>query len=91
MFLGKTGQAIDLQTNYFKLLSAPDWGLYQYRIDFSPEEERNIVKKGLLRVHKDKIGAYVFDGTILYTSNRLQQVQIIKIIFLFENFSCESK
>ncbi|XP_076292717.1 aubergine isoform X2 [Lasioglossum baleicum] len=68
---GTTGQAVNLQANYFKLLATTDWCLYQYRVDFAPEEDRTIVRKGLLRLHKETVGAYVFDGTVLYTSRRL--------------------
>lgn len=68
---GTTGQAVTLQANYFKLLATTDWCLYQYRVDFAPEEDRTIVRKGLLRLHKETVGAYVFDGTVLYTSRRL--------------------
>ncbi|XP_076644828.1 aubergine isoform X1 [Halictus rubicundus] len=68
---GTTGQPVNLQANYFKLLATTDWCLYQYRVDFAPEEDRTIVRKGLLRLHKESVGAYVFDGTVLYTSRRL--------------------
>ncbi|XP_031829627.1 aubergine [Nomia melanderi] len=69
---GTTGAKVMLQANYFKLLATTDWCLYQYRVDFSPEEDRTIVRKGLLRLHKETLGAYIFDGTVLYTSHRIQ-------------------
>lgn len=69
---GTTGNRVMLQANYFKLLTTTDWCLYQYRVDFSPEEDRTAVRKGLLRLHKETVGAYVFDGTVLYTSKRIQ-------------------
>lgn len=56
------------------------WGLYQYHVDFAPEEDRTIVRKGLLRLHKEKLGAYIFDGTVMYTSTRLPEV--IALFFL---------
>nr|XP_033336473.1 piwi-like protein Siwi [Megalopta genalis] len=70
--IGTTGQPVTLQANYFKLLATTDWCLYQYRVDFAPEEDRTVVRKGLLRLHRETVGAYVFDGTVLYTSRRLQ-------------------
>ncbi|KAG7210785.1 hypothetical protein KM043_012278 [Ampulex compressa] len=70
---GMAGSGVLLQSNYFKLLSMPDWCLYQYRVDFAPEEDRTAVRKGLLRLHKETLGAYIFDGTVLYTSNRLKE------------------
>ncbi|XP_076679730.1 aubergine isoform X3 [Andrena cerasifolii] len=68
---GTTGNPVTLQANYFKLPATTDWCLYQYRVDFAPEEDRTVVRKGLLRLHKEKVGAYVFDGTVLYTSKRI--------------------
>lgn len=67
-----SGSAITLNANYFHLVTKTDWCLYQYRVDFAPEEARTFIKKQLLRPHKDNIGGqYLFDGTLLYTSNRL--------------------
>ncbi|RLU18053.1 hypothetical protein DMN91_010295 [Ooceraea biroi] len=70
---GTYGQRIMLQSNHFKLLTVPDWCLYQYRIDFEPDESRTCVRKGLFRLHKDKIGPYIFDGTILFTTTRFAE------------------
>ncbi|XP_054007565.1 piwi-like protein Siwi isoform X1 [Hylaeus anthracinus] len=70
---GTSGSPVNLQSNYFKLLTTTDWCLYQYRVDFAPEEDRTMVRKGLLKLHKEALGgAYVFDGTVLYTSVRIQ-------------------
>lgn len=52
----------------------PNWCLYKYRVDFEPDEERTYVRKGMLRLHKEKVGPYIFDGTLLYTSTRLPDV-----------------
>jgi len=65
-----------LQSNHFKLPTVPDWNLYMFRIDFEPEETRTFVRKGLLKLHKDKVGPYIFDGTVLYTVTRLPDVSI---------------
>lgn len=69
---GTTGTAVPLETNYFRLLKKPTWSLYQYHVDFSPEIEVNIVKKGLLRGHRDLLGGNIFDGSTLFLTNRLQ-------------------
>ena len=74
MFAGTSGVKVRLQTNYFKLLSQTDWCLYQYRVDIAPEEEFTRIKKSYVYEHRAKIGAYLFDGTVLYTSSRLPQV-----------------
>lgn len=71
---GHTGSTIDIKANYFKLKSHTDWCVYQYRVDFAPEEDRTFIRKALLKLHREKIGAYIFDGTVLYTSNGLGDV-----------------
>ncbi|KAG8042448.1 hypothetical protein G9C98_005082 [Cotesia typhae] len=76
---GTGGSAIKLQANFFKILSAPDWCLLQYRVDFAPEEDRTIVRKGLLRLHKEKLGIYMFDGSAMYSCNRYQNVSKTQI------------
>ncbi|KAF5274802.1 hypothetical protein FQR65_LT00385 [Abscondita terminalis] len=70
--LGSFGNVIRLSSNYFKLLQKPDWTLYQYRVDFSPEEDRNNVKRGQFRrATRDFLAGYIFDGTVMYSSTRL--------------------
>ncbi|XP_003694460.1 piwi-like protein Siwi [Apis florea] len=68
---GNTGISVMLQANYFRLLATTDWCLYQYRVDFAPDEDRTAVRKGLLKLHREALGAYVFDGTVMYSSRRL--------------------
>ncbi|XP_014475840.1 PREDICTED: protein aubergine-like [Dinoponera quadriceps] len=70
---GNTGSIVNLKTNYFKFITKPDWCIYLYRVDFAPEEDRTVIRKGLLKPHKEKLGVYIFDGTVLYTSNRLPE------------------
>ena len=43
------------------------------------------MRKALLKVHQKKIGAYIFDGTVMYTSCRLSDVSskgIDDIVFI---------
>ncbi|XP_014210002.1 piwi-like protein Siwi isoform X2 [Copidosoma floridanum] len=68
---GAHGQPVLLKANYFKLLSTPDWCLQKYRVDIEPEEDRNVIRKGLLRAHRQTLGAYIFDGTLLYSTRML--------------------
>ncbi|KAJ8686462.1 hypothetical protein QAD02_022256 [Eretmocerus hayati] len=70
---GSHGRPIELRANYFKLLSTTDWCLNKYRVDIEPEEDRNVIRKGLLRSHRETLGAYIFDGSLLWTSNRLPE------------------
>ncbi|XP_067213491.1 piwi-like protein Siwi isoform X1 [Linepithema humile] len=70
---GSSGSAMTLQSNYFKLLKSTDWAIHQYHVYFAPEEDRTAVRKGLLKLHKKKIGAYIFDGSVMYTTARLAE------------------
>lgn len=70
--LGTFGTTVKLSANYFKLLQRTDWCLYQYRVDFSPEEDRTPIRKTLLRTGLHQIiPGYIFDGTVFYSSRRL--------------------
>lgn len=64
-------QPVQFVVNYFKVNKQPKWSLNLYRVDFNPPEDMIRVQKGLLYAHKDKLGAYIFDGTVLYTPNTI--------------------
>ncbi|CAK1545910.1 unnamed protein product [Leptosia nina] len=70
---GTTGDQLDLCANYFTVETTPQWCLYQYHVEFSPEEDHTGVRKSLLRIHAKTFGGYLFDGTALYTVNRLSE------------------
>lgn len=65
-----------LRSNHFKFFTNSKWHLYQYRVDFEPDEERTFVRKGMLRMHRNAIGPYIFDGTLLYTSTYIADVSL---------------
>jgi len=69
---GKNGQFIKLLSNYFMLKKGCNWSLSQYRVDFSVEVDSTRFRKKLIRDVKEAIGAYVFDGTMLYTHKALE-------------------
>nr|AGH30329.1 aubergine [Nilaparvata lugens] len=69
---GVTGQKVVCTANYFAIETKADWHLYQYRVDFNPEEDRTMIKRGLLSNHRAQLGGgFVFDGTMLFTHQRL--------------------
>nr|WOZ50368.1 piwi [Sogatella furcifera] len=71
---GVTGQKVNCTANYFAIETKADWHLYQYRVDFNPEEDRTLIKRALLAQHRAKLGGgFVFDGTMLFTHQRLAQ------------------
>ncbi|XP_018561760.1 piwi-like protein Siwi [Anoplophora glabripennis] len=71
---GSSGQQIQLSANYFALIQAGKWSLNQYRVDFNPEIDHTGQKKALLRtgLQNVQILGYLFDGTVLYTTTRIQ-------------------
>ncbi|KAH9639050.1 hypothetical protein HF086_003581 [Spodoptera exigua] len=81
MQIGTTGNLIDLKGNYFMVKTTPQWRLYQYHVDFSPEEDSTHIRRALMRVHAKTLGGqevknmflyrYLFDGSVLYTVKRL--------------------
>ncbi|XP_045512513.1 piwi-like protein Siwi [Pieris brassicae] len=70
---GTFGTPINLLANYFTVETTPQWCLYQYHVEFDPEEDRTGVRKSLLRPHTKNFGGCLFDGTALYTVKRLPQ------------------
>lgn len=79
---GSEGDPVGLLANYFRLTETPDWALLRYRVDIQPEEDLTHRRKNLLRVHKDFLGGYLFDGTVLYTINRITgpQNQVLTLV-----------
>lgn len=72
---GASGNTIQLVTNHIKLVSRPQWALYQYHIDFNPPMESRRLRTALLYQHEEAIGkARAFDGTILFLPKRLNKV-----------------
>ncbi|KAF7990959.1 hypothetical protein HCN44_000764 [Aphidius gifuensis] len=61
---GTSGKSFNFHSNYFKSKAATDWCLHH--VDIQPEEDLTFVRKGLLGLHKEKLGGYMFDGTLLY-------------------------
>jgi aubergine-like protein len=57
-----------LSANYFRLPTVTNWQLYQYRVSFAPSEDSKVAKHKMVRDHKERLGGYLFDGTMLFTS-----------------------
>lgn len=72
LILGAFGSKVTLLANYFEVQRAPSWTLYQYRVDFAPDEDRTFVKKRLFKeAVKSILPGYLFDGTVAFTPNRI--------------------
>ncbi|MCI4381245.1 hypothetical protein PGIGA_G00249450 [Pangasianodon gigas] len=75
---GLSGSPIDLRANYIRLLSRPQWVLYQYHVDFKPPMESRRLRAALLFNHEDLLGkTKTFDGTILFLPHRLHNTETV--------------
>ncbi|KAF6729960.1 Piwi-like protein 1 [Oryzias melastigma] len=69
---GTSGSPIQLTANFYRILSRPQWVLYQYHVDFKPPMESRRLRTALLYRHTDVIGdARTFDGALLILPRRL--------------------
>ncbi|NXU48963.1 PIWL1 protein, partial [Turnix velox] len=69
---GSSGVMIKLTTNYFRLMSRPQWALYQYHVSYNPEMEARRLRSALLFQHEELIGkTHAFDGSILFLPKNL--------------------
>ena len=65
---------IPMFTNYFRLNARPNWTLYQYHVDFSPEVDSKGMRLRMVKEHKEIIGeTHAFDGMVLFLIKKLPQ------------------
>ncbi|XP_034451144.1 piwi-like protein 1 [Hippoglossus hippoglossus] len=75
---GSSGHAIQLTANFFRIISRPQWVLYQYHVDFNPPMESRRLRSALLYHHEEMLGsARSFDGALLFLPNRLQNKETV--------------
>ncbi|KAG9353937.1 hypothetical protein JZ751_012061 [Albula glossodonta] len=73
---GVSGSPIELRANYFRILSRPQWILFQYHVDFNPPMESRRLRSALLFQHSEILGsARIFDGAILFLPQRLHNTE----------------
>lgn len=72
--MGSSGTAVQLKTNYFKIMTRPQFAFTQYHVEFEPAIENSRVKSGILSDQKPKIGGFIYDrGSTIYTINPLRE------------------
>ncbi|KAM4577959.1 piwi-like protein 1 isoform 2-T2 [Fundulus diaphanus] len=75
---GSSGSSIKLTANYFRIMSRPQWVLYQYHVDFNPPMESRRLRSALVFHHKEVLGsALSFDGALLFLPNRLHSKETV--------------
>ncbi|XP_051887860.1 piwi-like protein 1 [Pristis pectinata] len=71
---GVSGSVIHLITNFIRLISRPQWVLYQYHVDYNPQMESRRLRTVLLFMHDKVLGrTRVFDGTLLFLPKKLEE------------------
>ncbi|XP_075903162.1 piwi-like protein 1 [Nelusetta ayraudi] len=69
---GTSGNRIELTANFFRIVSRPQWLLYQYHVDFNPQMESRRLRSALLFQHEELLGsAHSFDGALLFLPHKL--------------------
>ena len=68
---GFKGTPIQLLGNYFGFKMKADRLLLQYRVDLNIDEDRTFVRKSIVKRIKEKLPAYLFDGTMMHTMERV--------------------
>ncbi|XP_036382654.1 piwi-like protein 1 isoform X1 [Megalops cyprinoides] len=75
---GVSGSPIELRANFFRIVSRPQWVLYQYHVDFNPPMESRRLRSALLFMHEETLGtARTFDGAILFLPIRLHNTETV--------------
>ncbi|XP_029294816.1 piwi-like protein 1 [Cottoperca gobio] len=75
---GTSGTPIRLTANFFRILSRPQWVLYQYHVDFNPPMEARRLRSALLFQHEEALGsARSFDGALLFLPLRLPNKETV--------------
>ncbi|KAM7017829.1 piwi-like protein 1 isoform 2-T2 [Tautogolabrus adspersus] len=76
--MGTSGRSIPLTTNFFRILSRPQWVLYQYHVDYKPPMESRRLRSALLYQHDEALGsARSFDGALLFLPHRLHSKETV--------------
>ncbi|XP_030382554.1 protein argonaute-3 [Scaptodrosophila lebanonensis] len=70
---GSKGSSVNLSSNYIRLESDPNKGVYVYEVRFNPSIDSVHLRMKYLNEHKEKIGGTTtFDGTTLYLPIKLE-------------------
>ena len=77
---GDGGTEVTVATNYFEVISKPNWRLLQYRVDMKPAMEHTGMRKAMLYAHKEQLPKMIFDGTMMFTTTRLTQDDKPKVL-----------
>ncbi|XP_078600489.1 piwi-like protein Siwi [Branchiostoma floridae x Branchiostoma japonicum] len=75
---GTTGNKVSMITNFFKVKPKPQWVLFQYHVDFSPEVDHRKARIAMVYGQEALLGdTKLFDGMILFLPKRLENDQTV--------------
>lgn len=77
---GVNGEPVTLLTNYYKLAHKPNWNIYRYRVDFTPDVAMRGLRDFLIRSLKEMLGGYLFDGSQIFAVRKLDDDITEKVI-----------
>lgn len=84
---GSSGEIIPLIANYVRVLSTPQWLLYQYHVTFSPDNiESKMVRRGLLGLPSLDFSLSSIIEFVLYSYLRATQRRSTRCCFRWTNF-----
>lgn len=78
--LGTSGTPVTLQANYFRFQRRPNWQIYRYHVEFKPEVLSEKFRKSLIFSLKEMLGGYLFDGTQLFLTRKLESDVVHKTV-----------
>lgn len=93
---GSSGSVIPLIANFFRIVSRPQWVLYQYHVDYQPAIESRRLRTALLFQHEVLGIARTFDGALLFLPHRLPdkviwlQFYCLWCVHVFALFVCQN-
>jgi len=73
-YRGDSGKMMELCSNYLKMVTEKDMGVFQYDVKFSPRVDNKEERYRLLNQQRDLFdgGIKMFDGAILYTRKKTE-------------------
>lgn len=77
---GSSGTPVTLQANYFRFQRRPNWQIYRYHVEFKPDVLSEKLRKALIFSQKEMLGGYLFDGTQLFLTRKLESEVVEKTV-----------
>ncbi|CAF3792734.1 unnamed protein product [Rotaria magnacalcarata] len=72
---GTAGDPVNIIANYIKILTKPQWELYQYHIEFIPNVENKRFRREIISQHRSNLKDVAFDGTTIYTFDNFGELR----------------